>query len=80
VVQVDRPVPLAPPVPQIFIPSTSVQTQTQLEPQAQLNPNASMPEALPEPMAPVLPMPVIEPAMDMVIKPQTTRLPVISAR
>jgi transglutaminase-like putative cysteine protease len=70
VVQVDRPIPPAPPIPALNYP---VQVQPQVEPQPQVNPRSSGPQS--QLMA--RPVPIAAPVMDMVIKPQTVRLPSI---
>ena len=70
VVQVDRPVPPAPPVPLL---TPQMQTQVQVEPQAQLNPNWP---AAPLAAAPPLALVAAAPAMDMVIQPTALAVPV----
>jgi transglutaminase-like putative cysteine protease len=74
VVQIDRPIPPMPPVPAMNIP---LQVQSQVEPQAQLSPMLPAPQARHNVPARVGGVGVAERAMDMVIKPQTIRLPVI---
>jgi transglutaminase-like putative cysteine protease len=65
VVQVDRPLPPAAPLP---VPTLLPQSQPQLQPQPQLNPNPTLPQAQAQqlPMTRILSAPV--PAMDMVIR------------
>jgi transglutaminase-like putative cysteine protease len=70
VVQVDRQTPPAPPVPSLDL---SMRIQPQVEPQPQFSPRRSGQQAQ------QMQHPEIEPApvMDMVIKPQTVRLPAV---
>ena len=72
VVQVDRPIAFAPPVPKMNF-SMQNQVQEQVQPQAQLSPNMPAPQTFPI----TQPDFASTPCMDMVIKPKTVRLPAI---